>query len=339
MKNHLLYFDITQFCNINCDFCMYRDRHSSLKMNINKCASENIRRLFLDADIKRISISGEGEPLTNMETIWDIIELSPGKLNFEIITSGALPHAKMANFYSDMDHVTSKKGDLCNIRISADSFHAQRVPFRAHGFSIKYFSESVSDCMTLSFRSIETDKIFTREFLIQEARKYKLDGIIEPINELEDVFICNNKQYSIIYKNIVHPNENQNGHMTLDDYIKVLENKYGKSFTFGAMNHHPTPNGLDVTIKPDGRILFYGIEIVEVANIYKDNIDMFFLKNFINKNKLISILYKTPFTEILRILRKRIDYHEIIKNANNPYWVLQDLKKYNPNFIKDLMND
>lgn len=62
LQGHLLYIDITQICGIGCDFCMYADKHKAgMNMELSTLARENLATLINASQVKRISISGEGD--------------------------------------------------------------------------------------------------------------------------------------------------------------------------------------------------------------------------------------------------------------------------------------
>lgn len=89
LHGHLLYVDITQICGIGCAFCMYADKHATGKsMVLSIQARDNLSALINDPAVKRISVSGEGEPLNNINTFYELLALSRGGNSFEFITSG-----------------------------------------------------------------------------------------------------------------------------------------------------------------------------------------------------------------------------------------------------------
>lgn len=68
LTDHLLYIDITQICGIGCSFCMYSDKHKGgINLVLTEKSENNLKGLINHNSVKRISISGEGEPLNNIE--------------------------------------------------------------------------------------------------------------------------------------------------------------------------------------------------------------------------------------------------------------------------------
>lgn len=334
LTNHTIYFDITQYCNVGCDFCMYGNKHSKKMLQLSKHAMENIHRIFAWEDIKRVSISGEGEPLTNLGTIWEILALSPGKRNFEIITSGSIPYNSLLLFYKELEASMEKKDDLCNIRLSTDSFHHARINSNPHLNSIKFFLEHHPSHLSLSFRSIDIDKQFIKNFLTAEVQKIGFEAKFKKINTLDEIMYIGEYSFPISYKNLVKPQVTPDiKYMTYEDYLDALEEKYLRPFTFGALNLWPQQNGLDITIKPDGAIIFYGIDMLHLGNLHTDNIDLNFFMKFFEQKKFLYDLYTIPFRELMRAFINEDKYDKIIKKVNNPYWVLPELAANNQNFL------
>lgn len=328
--NHTIYFDITQYCNVGCDFCMYSNKHSNQKLQLSELARANISRMFSWNSIKRVSISGEGEPLTNLDTFWDILARSPGGIHFEFITSGASPTESLLRFYTELEERMVANKDWCNIRLSTDSFHYAQVPFRPHLNSLNFFLKNHPSRLSLSFRSIDIDRTFVRNFLNSEVRTLGLVPVFEDTSLLDEVLHVDSFYFPISYKNLVHPRVSPGTkYMTLNDYMGALEQKYSRPFTFGALNPWPQSNGLDITIKPDGTVIFYGVDILPLANIHKDSVDFDFFLKTVEQNSLVRDLYTIPFREFIKPYANEANYAEIIQKANNPYWVLSELAAHN----------
>lgn len=327
LQGHLLYIDITQICGIGCAFCMYADKHKAgMSMELSTLARENLARLINAPEVKRISVSGEGEPLNNAKVFHEILDLSEGGKCFEFITSGFFPHDMMAEFYDVTDRIVSSNGDTCNIRLSSDSHHIEKVKWRAHGFSLDYLKRRQPYGLSFSFRSIDTDRDFTREYLIGELARWGIEASIEPRSVLEDVLIIGNERMSIDYKNLVHPAPGTApGYLDLLGYIEAIESKVNKRFTFGSLSQAPQANGIDVTVKPNGDVYLYGIENQRLGNIHFDRVDWQYLTEHVCENPLARALYTQPFTELLARLENNDLLCSIIAKVNNPYWLVKEL--------------
>jgi len=330
LQGHLLYIDITQVCGIGCAFCMYADKHKTgMSMELSTLARENLARLINAPDVKRVSISGEGEPLNNAKAFHEILGLSEGGRRSEFITSGFFPHDKMAAFYETTDRIVSGKGDTCNIRLSADSHHIEKVKWRAHGFSLDYMLRCRPFGLSFSFRSIDTDRDFTRRYLMNELASWGIEARIEPCSILEDELVVGDERYSIDYKNLVHPALGAlPGYLDLEGYIEAIESKINKRFTFGSLNPPPQANGMDVTVKPNGDVYLYGIENQHLGNIHFDQIDWQWLATHVRENQLIHTLYTQPLTDLLAQLDNTDLLRAIVTKVNNPYWLIKELSAH-----------
>lgn len=327
LQGHLLYIDITQICGIGCAFCMYADKHKAgMSMELSTLARENLARLINTSEVKRVSVSGEGEPLNNAKVFHEIIKLSEGGKCFEFITSGFFPHDKMEEFYDTTSRIVLANGDTCNIRLSADSHHIEKVKWRAHGFSLDFLRRRRPSGLSFSFRSIDTDRDFTREYLKSELANWGLDAVIEPRSVLEDVLVVGDEYFSIDYKNLVHPAPGTApGYLDMLSYIEAIESKVNKPFTFGSLNKPPQANGLDVTVKPSGDIYLYGIENQHLGNIHFDLVDWKLLVAHVRETPLARALYTQPLTKLLARLENTDLLRSIIAKTNNPYWLVKEL--------------
>lgn len=327
LQGHLLYIDITQICGIGCAFCMYAHKHKEgINMELSMMARKNLTELINAPEVKRISISGEGEPLNNAKVFHEILGLSEGGKSFEFITSGFYPHDQMAEFYDKTNRVVLANGDTCNIRLSVDSHHIEKVKWRAHGFTLDLLRRRRLQGLSFSFRSIDIDRDFTREYLKSELACWGLETAIESLSVLEDLMMVNGDCFSIDYKNLVHPApETAPGYLDMLGYIKAIESKINKPFTFGSLNKLPQANGLDVTIKPNGDIYLYGIENQCLGNIHFDQVDWRRLVDHVRETPLARVLYTQPLTELL-VRSDNIDLlRSVITKANNPYWLVKEL--------------
>lgn len=330
LQGHLLYIDITQICGIGCAFCMYADKHKTgMSMELSTLARENLAALINAPSVKRISISGEGEPLNNAKVFHEILGLSNGGKCFEFITSGFFPHAKMADFYDQTDLIVTANGDTCNIRLSADSHHIEKVKWRAHGFSLDYLQRRQPSGLSFSFRSIDTDRHFTRQYLTQELQHWGIEADITELGPLEDVLVVGEQRFGIDYKNLVHPAAGMfQGYLDMHGYIAAIEAKVNKHFTFGSLNQAPQANGMDVTIKPNGDVYLYGIETQRLGNMHFDRLDWQSLQAQLLRSPLARALYTQPLTELLSRLENSDLVHAIITRVNNPYWLVKELSSH-----------
>lgn len=329
VTGHLLYIDITQVCGIGCSFCMYADKHSGgAHLVLSDRARENIGALANDAAVKRVSVSGEGEPLNNIKTFHEILRTSCGGRAFEFITSGFLPHAQLQRFFNETEAILSANGDMCNIRLSSDSYHVEKIRHRPHGFSLLYALEQKGSALTFSFRSVDTDRSFTRRYLLEEAAVCRRAARVDEVSVLEDRLFVDQCSFGIDYKNHVNPSEARGkDRLDLRAYIEAMEARIGKRFTLGSLNPAPMRNGLDVTIKPDGSVLFYGLENIPLGNIHRDRLTWHDLERHVSSTPLVRQLYTTPFLDVLSRIDGVESVSKLVGKTNNPYWLVKELAK------------
>ncbi|WP_218008648.1 radical SAM protein [Hydrogenophaga flava] len=330
MSGHLLYIDITQICGIGCSFCMYADRHQTgAQLELSEHACENITRLVNHPEVKRVSISGEGEPLNNIKAFHAILGLSRGNVAFEFITSGFLPHDQLTKFFDETETMVIEHGDTCNVRLSSDSYHIEKMRHRPHGMSMQRSIAAPESPLTFSFRSVDTDRNFTRSYLLDEVANCPGKADIIEVSSLEDRLIVGDRVFNIDYKNHVHPSdETPASRLDLWEYIQAIESRTGKRFTLGSLNPAPLLNGLDLTIKPDGKVGLYGIDNITLGNIHTDHFSWESLARQVADDPLMHRLHTTPFLDVVARVDDQGAMYALALKANNPYWLVKELVKH-----------
>lgn len=323
LKNHLLYIDITQFCGIGCDFCMYTETHAKKHLKLSPQALKNLSRLINDPEVKRISVSGEGEPLNNIHVFYQILALSNGNRKFEFITSGYFEYKKLRIAFDEIDRIVSENGDECNIRLSSDSHHIPKLKHPPHGKCIRDFKKDTYNNLTLSFRSIDPDRSFTRQYLKEQAKEFGFSTEVRAIGTLEDVISVDGVEFRVDYKNLIKPNAIYDQYLNMWQYIKCIEDKIGKQFTLGSLNAEE--NGLDVTIKPNGDVFLYGLEFKKLGNIHEDQISYELITDILLSNNVMRKLYEEPFRDVIFTFSDRAVIEQLIEKVNNPYWLMKEV--------------
>ncbi|WP_318483070.1 hypothetical protein [Photobacterium leiognathi] len=292
-------------------------------MKLSSKAITNLSRLINDPEVKRISVSGEGEPLNNIHVFYQILALSKGNRQFEFITSGYLEHEKLKSAFREIDRIVGANGDQCNIRLSSDSHHIPKLKYLPHGKCIDDFIEGTYSNLTLSFRSIDPDREFTRRYLIDQVKAIGFNAKVRTTGALEDVVEVEGTEFRIDYKNLVKPHGMYEQYMSMWQYIDSIEQKTGKPFTLGSINKQE--NGLDVTIKPNGDVYLYGLEIRRLGNIHEDKISYELIKQVLFSNEVMRKLYEEPFREVIFSFGDREVISKAIETVNNPYWLIKEI--------------
>ena len=167
-----------------------------------------------------------------------------------------------------------------------------------------------------------------RKFLVDQAKEFGLKAKIEEKTELDDVLHIEGFCLGIDYKNLVNPYQcSREDYTPLEEYVKAIERKYRKPFTLGSVNSFPNLNGLDISVKPNGDVLLYGLEVRTVGNIHQDDISIEYLGRMVEEDPLFRTFYSVPFLDLIAIISDDAESHEIIKKVNNPYWIVKSLHK------------
>ncbi len=325
---HLIYIDVTQICHVGCDFCMYKnERKNGNSLILNDLSKKNIKSIINHDNILKTVISGEGEPLNNMGTVFEIFSLSNGNNIFEFITSAYISPKKLNYFFLKIDNILIKNHDFCNIRISIDRYHVSKIHPKSYEYILLAIKNKYFKNLKFSFRSVDTDRLFIRDYINKIINKQK----ISIVNIIEDVFldlfiIDENNQISIEYKNLVMPyNVNSKDYMSIYEYVQLKSSKNKRPFTLGNQIESCVKNGLDITIKPNGNIIFYGVDSEIIGNINEQTITLQDIQNFCKNNKLIKFLRSYPMEKLLNNISNNEELRSIVDFSNNPYWIIKNM--------------
>lgn len=301
-------------------------QQSAQYLHIGNNTGRNLSNLINDNETVHIIISGEGEPFNNLQTIFDILRLSEGNRYFQIITNGFWIGQDLVDRLQALNEVAATNGDHYSLRVSIDSYHAARLQHKKY---IEFFSAvakygAAMPHLSFAVRSLLEEKKFTRDLLSCLLKHIGIIFQIKSSTLLDDEIEFMGSNINVTYKNLVWPKQTRNT-IPMEKYIRYLELKYEKPFTFGNMAAQRAKKGLDVTVKYNGDVFFYGIETNSVANISEDTVTTDTLKHYVVSNSFLYNLYTKPFLSILSHLRKEPEINEVLDAINNPYWVIKRL--------------
>lgn len=327
LGDHLVYIDITNYCTLDCGFCMYatnRDGEREDLLLTTDSARENISS-YINHDKTALSvISGEGEPFNNEKTIVDILSLSTGGNNFQIVTNGSWFNGLAEKRLDKYMSLAAEKGDEYSLRLSIDSYHSEKMPFERYKKFFEIASKgNFGDSFSLCIRSVAEDKLFMKEFLNEVLSSNNISYKLVDEGPLDQSLLFANNSIPIVYKNLVNPIKKNEYSMI--DYLNALEEKFQKPFTMGNMKSSCADKGLDFTVKPNGNVFYFGIEVEPIGNILHDNIPIESLEAEVNGNGLVNRLYALPFKNIVSELNSNPDIKKEIERINNPYWIVKEL--------------
>ncbi|MFH1506520.1 MAG: hypothetical protein ABIE94_06060 [archaeon] len=330
LADHLIYLDITNTCNLNCAFCMYKDKRKLKKseLNLNMKARKNISNLINHLDTSHIIISAEGEPFNNEKTMIDILSLSNGSNYFQIITNGGWIDDGFEKKMLFFNNLASSRNDKYSLRLSIDSFHLEKMSKEKYAIFFKHAQNASKKFTNISFaiRSILDDKEMIREFISNILHDLNISFNLKTKSELDDELIFDEGNVNINYKNLVFPSlVGIRKPLSIYEYISLLEDKYSKKFTLGNLAAIKANKGLDLTIKPNGDVFFYGTEIESFGNIFYDNLGIDYFIEKLNSNIIIKTLYSSHFLRFLSQISKNPSIEKKILEVNNPYWIIKTL--------------
>ena len=163
LTNHLVYFDVTDECNLTCKICMYKDKHTDvpLHLKLNDYSRKNVSNIINHDDTGLVVLSGEGEPSKNFDCINEILDLSTGNNSFQIITNGGWDVA-IQDYLSTLEQKSLDKNDYYSIRLSIDPFHISQIDMRNYVDFFKYHLNSNSNKVSIAVRGLLEYKNATR---------------------------------------------------------------------------------------------------------------------------------------------------------------------------------
>ena len=336
-KDHLLYLDITDICSNSCAFCLHRNHRNEINLSITNNVRSRLKKFINDS--KKVGISGEGEPLNNQNCIFDILSLGHGGKKFDLITSTDVPSETLNSFIDKAIMITTENNNTLRLRISVDRFHCNRNQEKNISLLFKrlLMTNNTNHNLELAFRSITTDVDFVKKYLnsiVQGIGGYAEWIYRDALGYLMRIDLNN---IEVDFQSIIKPREsNMKDIFTVEEYILLLEKRFKRPFTFGNMETEGKP-GLDVTIRPNGDIVFYGLECEKIGNIYQDDTNYNNVEQFIENSPFYRSFILTPFKNIIYTLRKNGQFSKMIDEINNPYWIVREIYNVHPEEIKEIV--
>ncbi|MBI4980013.1 hypothetical protein HZC30_00480 [Candidatus Woesearchaeota archaeon] len=293
----------------------------------------------LTSKCKLIGISGQGDPIFNQNAVFDILKICGRNKQFELITSGNIPQKKFMIFIKNMEEIVKNNGSFLRLRFSLDRHHLSKITHNHFLWLINYFLKEEPSHLELMFRSITTDKDFVEKYVSKELEKANLSFKLENLNAIKTKLIINNKSFFICYQSIVNPtNYGIKDKYDIGTYVDCLEKKYRKDFTLGYICAGEKP-GLDITINPNGDVLFYGIETEVIGNINRERVSYERITQFVTNSPAHTNLVLIPFKKILSKLRKDVEFSKSIDRTNNPYWIIRNLSVINKKKLYSILGN
>ena len=329
LSDHLLYIDITNECNLDCEFCMYKKERANgvKKLILDEKSKANLIRLINYDKTSLVTISGEGETFNNPRTIDELLRLMPNR-SAQIVTNGNWNRGELKSRLLSLASLAYLMDSNYTLRISMDADHLKRIGREKYGdFFENYSHEPQLKTLGLAIRSIIEDRPTVIKTVSELLMERKVEYELDQLSPLDDVILLGGgRSIKISYQNLIKPPETgRTSNYSIYDYISALEKKYGKTFTMGNLSAKGAEKGLDLTVKPDGSIFFYGAEVQAFGNIFLDDLDMPYFEKIAQENQVINRLYTRPFVETIQALSMYPIIKNKIEEVNNPYWVIRTL--------------
>jgi len=325
LHRHLVYIDVTSHCDMACDFCMYRkSRGGEAKhLTLSERALANMAGIINHPAVDQVVVSGEGEPFSNLSTVRTICKLSAGCRRITFVTNGNWIAADTNRLFELHDMAASKDDSYC-VRVSLDSYHLKQVGIEAYATITAAFCANQMPCLSMAFRSLLEEKELTRGTVREMMQLIGRRCEIVEVSSLEDRVKIGHVTLPIAYKNMVWPDISAGARpVPMEEYIKCLEQHYARPFTFGYLGAPSGVKGLDITVKPDGGVFLYGIELCEWGNVHESTVAVEELVSRVVADRLVVALYTIPFSRVLSRLEEHAGLKRLIRQVNNPFWLLK----------------
>lgn len=306
---------------------MTQELHGNLDLKLGPRELESIDSLIEGS--QKICFSGEGETLMAWRSILTLLARPGTGRIFEIISSAFWPKGRLMEFLDEVDAITSSNGDYCNFRVSIDRFHGAKVKHNNLAPLIQRFLGLASGSpQTLGFRSITGEEDYVKTELNQAAESLGLAPSWTQKDELRYKFHLDGHSFGVEFKNVVWPS--QSGLIDpcpLPTYISILTRRYNRSFTLGSLEYTKKSPGFDITLNPNGDVVFYGMENEVVGNISREKVDYEAIAEHFDQSKICQTMYTQSFLDFLDVAKKDPEVVDLIEKVNNPYWVIRNLEE------------
>lgn len=339
VKRNQLFIHPTDKCNMNCAFCIYKERHENQCVSELKMCGENAQSniAVLIAGAQHIAFSGGGEPLFNIDFIVDSIKTVNSK-KFLITTGLGLPIDEIENGLSRINDACKISNSKCVIRISVDSFH-KNLDFSGNTDTVfKWFVDKRWDCVRTCFiRGIVSEKRTLLRNLKSYCRQNHWSFLKIRSNKYTYAVIINKQFFQLILRPTIYPTIEQfKSEPNVRDYIKDMIKIDSEPVYLGVprscrgckgcdMWKANTLNGIDISITACGDVYLYGAEIIPIGNILNEKLSFDLLEERVFSSPELMILRKTNVAEVVDAFENDPIVGNIVKQINYPFAIIREL--------------
>ncbi|WP_147450346.1 hypothetical protein [Corallococcus carmarthensis] len=336
----MLYVDITNACPIGCAFCMYLPVQGKQHLLLDSRRTATLKRLL--ETVSRLSISGEGEPLTQMARVLEVAALAGPSQVVEVITSAGIPWKMLERFLGDLEALALARGFTPRLRVSLDRWHAEKVPHHNHLPLIQraLVHQGQPGTTQVAFRSVTTERAWVTSTLGAQLAATGLHHAWSPVHELTAQLLVGSLHIPVTFKNLVHPEQTGTADpLPLEEYLHAIERVTGRPFTFGNLESPRRFAGPDVTVKHNGQVLLYGLEQERTWSLDEPGLDRGRILDALLADPMLRALYSIPLLEIVGHWRRVPALSRCLDSVNNPYWVLKVMREKHGEAFHRVMQD
>lgn len=304
---------LTRYCNLGCDFCIYKSKpKNEIEVNekneFSNIGCERAISFINDSNVGYLLIAGGGEPFEKEQCIYDIMR----QVNVErviIATNGfwVLDSKKTKEIFEKLNEILSKQKYIKDfiIRFSIDQWHQKKINLQSVAEMFKLYSNIVDDKdrFKLEIHTIIGDNTISE--LVKEMGKevYENDSITY-VSDNKKIYkkskkrsyieMRDNQRINVGYAKLFYPNLKINLNQPKEKTEKVLKPFYedvinSQDGNFSTVQNNDGTFGLDYLINFNGNVSTWGnYQLKNIPNLYSNSNEEI---NNLLYNDLISYSY------------------------------------------------
>lgn len=255
--------EVTKYCSVGCSHCKYNaplPRRAEKRQNlflgpdaINACAE-----FISEAAIEHLIITGGGEPTHEMDSVCRLIEwsMAPKTSVYTAGQWGATSDECMRHLDRFLRCLVESRGaQTLELRLSIDDFHAIRIGIKPLATIIKNVIQSsdLSKLFTLRIRTVKGHEQSVTDVASLLGGTYYCDD-----DFLGFLDLGNDKTIIVDRLNLIPAGRQKSDQAASRDLGEVWSNLEGIQSKYGASWPNFVNGGLNLGIRPSGKVYIYG---------------------------------------------------------------------------------
>ena len=339
-KNQL-FIHPTDQCNMNCEFCIYSEKHrgcESSQLDLERgYARQNLNEIMEKS--QHVAFSGGGEPLLNTDFIASCIASSNNR-KFMVTTGLGMRIEEIEKCFERINEACHRCDALCVIRISVDTFH-KNIDFSGNAeIVMKWFIEKRWDRVRTCFiRGVYAEG----KQLLKNLRKFcwanRWSYFKKKINKYTYAVIINRKFFQVILRPTIFPDQET---LRREEPMTTYIDNMLKIDTEEIYLGHPRScrgckgcdswksdmaNGLDLTINAKGDVYLYGAEVKPLGNIYDEVLNHEVLMERVRKDPELVLFETYDVQTIMNSFLQDEVLGDFAAKVNYPFAVIREAMK------------